>query len=63
MPSSRQIARILQVVLFIVVCVISAHAQITTGTVRGTVTDPNGAVVQVPKSPLPRNQRTLRALR
>ena len=45
MPSSRQIARILQVVLFTVACVISAHAQITTGTVRGTVTDPNGAVV------------------
>ena len=45
MQSSRQITRILQVVLFIAASFVSAHAQITTGTVRGTVTDPNGAVV------------------
>ncbi len=45
MQCSRQIAHILQVVLFIAACVISTQAQITTGTVRGTVTDPNGAVV------------------
>jgi hypothetical protein len=45
MQSSRHIARILSAVLFIAACVLSAHAQITTGTVRGTVTDQNGAVV------------------
>ena len=45
MHRSHQIARILQVVLFIGACFFSAQAQITTGTVRGTVTDPNGAVV------------------
>ncbi len=45
MPSSRKIAQVLSVVVVALVCALSAHAQVTTGSVRGVVTDPNGAVV------------------
>jgi hypothetical protein len=45
MQSSRKIAHILGAFLFVVACVFSAHAQVTTGTVRGVVTDQNGAIV------------------
>jgi hypothetical protein len=45
MQSSRQVALVLGAVLFILACVISSQAQVTTGTVRGTVTDQTGAVV------------------
>src|SRR6267143_6378216 len=45
MQSSRKMPQLLGALLFALACVFSAHAQITTGNVRGTVTDPNGAVV------------------
>jgi hypothetical protein len=37
--------RLVWVFLFAVACVFSAHGQTTTGSIRGTVTDQNGAVV------------------
>jgi len=45
MQSSRKIAHLLGAFIFVVACVFSAHAQVTTGTVRGVVTDQNGAIV------------------
>ena len=45
MQSSRQVALVLRAFLFILACFISSQAQVTTGTVRGTVTDQTGAVV------------------
>src|SRR6185295_4925516 len=46
--------RFLWVFLFAVSCVVSAHGQATTGSIRGTVTDPNGAVVSGAKVTLTR---------
>jgi hypothetical protein len=46
--------RFLWVFLFAVSCVLSAHGQATTGSIRGTVTDPNGAVVSGAKVTLTR---------
>jgi carboxypeptidase family protein len=48
------IHRFLWVFLFAVSCVLSAHGQTTTGSVRGVVTDPNGAVVSGAKVTLTR---------
>ncbi len=45
MQSSRKIAHVLGAILFVVACVFSTQAQVTTGLVRGTVIDPNSAVV------------------
>ncbi|MEP6743552.1 MAG: carboxypeptidase regulatory-like domain-containing protein, partial [bacterium] len=45
MQSSRKIAQVLGALLFALACVFSAHAQLTTGNVRGVVTDANGAIV------------------
>jgi Carboxypeptidase regulatory-like domain len=45
MKSSSRLAKVLSAMLFVAACVLSAHAQVTTGTVRGIVTDPNGASV------------------
>ncbi|MDQ2936483.1 MAG: carboxypeptidase-like regulatory domain-containing protein [Acidobacteriota bacterium] len=45
MQSSRKMAHLLGALLFVVACVFTAHAQVTTGTVRGVVTDQNGAIV------------------
>src|SRR6266550_2099947 len=45
MKSFRKIAPIFGVIVFALACGFSAQAQITTGSVRGAVTDPNGAVV------------------
>ncbi len=46
--------RFLWVFLFAVSCVVSAHGQATTGSVRGVVTDQNGAVVSGAKVTLTR---------
>ncbi|MGH9929775.1 MAG: carboxypeptidase-like regulatory domain-containing protein [Pyrinomonadaceae bacterium] len=54
MQSSRKIAHILGVFLFVVVCVFSAHAQVTTGSIRGVVSDQTGAVVPNAKVTLAR---------
>jgi hypothetical protein len=41
----RKFARILSAALVVLACAMAAHAQITTGNVRGVVTDPAGAAV------------------
>jgi hypothetical protein len=46
MDGFRKLARILSAALVVIACTMAAHAQVTTGNVRGTVTDPNGAVVK-----------------
>ncbi|HBB89010.1 MAG TPA: TonB-dependent receptor [Blastocatellia bacterium] len=45
MKSLRKIAPIFGVIIFALACGLAVQAQVTTGTVRGVVTDPNGAVV------------------
>ena len=45
MNSFHKLTQLTMVALVVLACVFAAHAQVTTGTVRGTVTDPNGAVV------------------
>ncbi len=45
MQSSRKLTQVLGALLFALACVFSAHAQTTTGNVRGVVTDQNGAIV------------------
>ncbi|MGH9904144.1 MAG: carboxypeptidase regulatory-like domain-containing protein [Pyrinomonadaceae bacterium] len=45
MQSFRRIAQVMSVFVLALVCVLSAQAQVTTGNVRGVVTDPNGALV------------------
>jgi len=45
MTNFRKIAQFASMLVIVLVCVMSAQAQVTTGNVRGTVTDPNGAVV------------------
>src|SRR5205085_107772 len=45
MYSFRQLTQAASMFVLVLACVLSAHAQVTTGNVRGTVTDPNGAVV------------------
>ncbi|MEP6743344.1 MAG: carboxypeptidase regulatory-like domain-containing protein [bacterium] len=46
MQTSRKLTRFFAAIIFALGCVFVAQAQVTTGTMRGTVTDPNGAVVQ-----------------
>jgi hypothetical protein len=45
MKRFRRMGPIMGVIVFALACAFSTHAQVTTGTVRGTVIDPNGAVV------------------
>ena len=45
MQSFRRFASSFSVVILLLACVMSAHGQVTTGSVRGVVTDQNGAVV------------------
>jgi hypothetical protein len=45
MNSFHKLTQLMMVALVVLACVFAAHAQVTTGTVRGTVIDPNGAVV------------------
>lgn len=45
MQSSRKATRFLAAIIFALSCVFVVQAQVTTGNVRGVVTDPNGAVV------------------
>ena len=45
MQSFRKIAQFMSLFVLALVCALSAQAQVTTGNVRGVVTDPNGAVV------------------
>src|SRR2546421_2918976 len=45
MDSFRKLTQVASIVMLVLACVLSAHAQVTTGVVRGIVTDPNGAVV------------------
>ncbi len=45
MQGSHKLARFFAAIFFALSCVLVAQAQVTTGSVRGTVTDPNGAVV------------------
>src|SRR6185295_8243793 len=42
---NQVVHRVLWVSLFVVSCVFLAHGQATTGSIRGVVTDQNGAVV------------------
>ncbi|MFN2597953.1 MAG: carboxypeptidase-like regulatory domain-containing protein, partial [Pyrinomonadaceae bacterium] len=46
MDGFRKLARVLSAALVVIACTMAAHAQVTTGNVRGVVTDPNGAVVK-----------------
>jgi len=61
MPSFRKITQVLTVLVITLGCVFSAMAQVTTGSVRGVVTDPNGAVVPSAKVTLTKksNNNTL----
>src|SRR6266550_7800792 len=45
MNSSRKLTYLLSAALIVLGCFFAAQAQVTSGTVRGVVTDPNGAVV------------------
>ena len=45
MNSSRKITQILGAIVLALSCVVSSHAQVTTGNLNGTVIDPNGAAV------------------
>ena len=45
MNSFRKLTHLISATLVVLACVFAAHAQVTTGTVRGTVIDPNNAVV------------------
>ncbi len=45
MASFRKLTQAAGMIMLVLACVLSAHAQVTTGNVRGTVTDPQGAVV------------------
>jgi hypothetical protein len=45
MKSLRKLAPIFGVIIFALACGLAVHAQTTTGSVRGTVTDPAGAIV------------------
>jgi len=45
MVNFRKIAQFVSMLAIVLVCAMSAQAQVTTGNVRGVVTDPNGAVV------------------
>src|SRR5919199_2049682 len=45
MGSFRRCAQLFGVAFAMLICVLSAHAQVSSGNVRGIVTDPNGAVV------------------
>jgi hypothetical protein len=46
MNSFPKLVHMLSTMLLILACVFVAQGQVTTGTVRGVVTDPNGAIVQ-----------------
>ena len=46
MKSTLELNKILSAVVFSFVCFLTAHAQVTTGTVRGSVMDPQNAAVQ-----------------
>lgn len=58
MQGSRNLARFIASVLFALSCVWVAQAQVTTGTIRGTVTDPNNAVVVGAKVTLTKKSTT-----
>jgi hypothetical protein len=45
MHSFRKLRPALSITFLVFSCVFTAHAQVTTGTVRGVITDPNGAAV------------------
>lgn len=45
MHSFRRIKQLFSIALFMLACVLVAHAQVTTGAVRGVISDPNGAAV------------------
>ena len=45
MYSFRKLTQVASMFVLVLACVLSAHAQVTSGNVRGIVTDPNGAVV------------------
>ena len=41
----RKLTQALSAFAFVFACLFTAHAQVTTGSVRGVITDPNGAAV------------------
>ena len=45
MQSFQKLTQVLSIVLFALTCLFTAHAQVTTGSVRGVITDPNQAAV------------------
>ena len=45
MNSSSKIAQMLGALVLALTCGVSSNAQVTTGNLQGTVTDPNGAAV------------------
>jgi len=45
MYSFRKLSQVVTIVAFVIACFASAHGQVTTGSVRGVITDPNGAAV------------------
>ena len=45
MNSFRKLTHLILATLVVLACVFAVHAQVTTGTVRGVVTDQNGAIV------------------
>ena len=60
MNSFPKLAHVLGATLIALACVFVAQAQVTTGTVRGIVTDQNGAVLPDAKVTLAENQPILR---
>jgi hypothetical protein len=61
MNSSSKIVQMLGALVLALTCAVSSQAQVTTGGVRGVVTDPNGAVVAGAKVTL--NQKSTNAQR
>ncbi len=45
MHGLRRFAQVFSIALFALVCVVNSQGQVTTGSVRGAITDPNGAAV------------------
>ena len=45
MQSFRKVSQALSVIIFTLVCLLTVNAQVTTGNIRGVITDPNGAAV------------------
>jgi Carboxypeptidase regulatory-like domain len=59
MYSFRKLTQVASMIALVLACVLSAHAQVTSGNVRGIITDPNGAVVPNAKVTITRTSTKL----